>query len=82
MVQVFFENYNDFLKNTLHHSKNMQLKIHQIYTQYARLKHYISIIYKVFVYLHIFYRKIYKGIIIICIRKREKKICKNTHLFS
>ena len=67
MVQVFFAFYRVFLKNTLHHSKKMHLKIHQIYTKYARLKHYISIIYKVFTYLHIFYIERYIGDIIIIV---------------
>lgn len=67
MVQVFFAIYSVFLKNTLHRSKNMQLKMHQICTKYARLKHYISIIYKVFAYLHIFYIERYIGDIIIIV---------------
>ena len=58
MVQVFFQFTVFFLKNTLHRSIKYALKMHQKCTKYARLKHYISIIYKVFAYLHIFLDKV------------------------
>lgn len=54
MVQVFFEIYSDFLKNPLHRSKNMHLKMHQI----CKVKTlYINQL-QGFAYLHIFLDKV------------------------